>query len=68
MSVEVSDFMLTEQVKVFGKKRNISDFSYPHGWLMRFKKRHGIRSFNLQGESGGANMEIVAGLEKLFPL
>ena len=31
--------IIKEQAKVFGQKKNITDFKYSSGWLNRFKKR-----------------------------
>jgi hypothetical protein len=49
-----TDEPLVEQAKIFGTKAELrvpATFSYSKGWLDKFKKRKGIRSYKLHGES-----------------
>ena len=57
--IEVSDFMMKEQAKIFGEKLGTTGFSYSQGWQHCFKKRDGISSHKLQEESGSTDMDVV---------
>jgi len=57
--MEISDIMVREQAEKLGGMLGITDFAYSRGWLDRFKKRHGLKSYRLQGESGSADPEVV---------
>jgi hypothetical protein len=54
--VPVSDEMITTKARdYFGPLCGVpSDFKYSHGWLDKFKKRHGISFRIICGESGSA--------------
>mmetsp|Transcript_4359 Transcript_4359/g.6613 ORF Transcript_4359/g.6613 Transcript_4359/m.6613 type:complete len:276 (-) Transcript_4359:347-1174(-) len=41
-NVSVTDIMLTEKARMFGDEMGIRDFQYSKGWLVKFKKRHGM--------------------------
>jgi hypothetical protein len=52
--------MLKEKAREFGKQTGVAeDFGYSPGWLHNFKKRYGIKSCVLHGESGDANREGI---------
>ncbi|XP_064465488.1 tigger transposable element-derived protein 6-like [Ornithodoros turicata] len=59
-AVPVSDAMLIEKARLFGGKLDVpSTFMYSKGWLHRFKQRHGLRRFILQGESDSVDHQAV---------
>jgi hypothetical protein len=45
----------------------IEDFKATLGWLDKFKKRNGIRSFKLHGEARSADMAGVALAKEKLP-
>ena len=55
--VPVSDEMITTKARdYFGPLCGVpSDFKYSHGWLDKFKKRHGISFRIICGESGSGS-------------
>jgi hypothetical protein len=58
----ITDELLTEQAKIFGSQKELrvsATFSYSKGWLDKFKKRKGIRSYKLHGEANDADQEGV---------
>jgi hypothetical protein len=58
----ITDELLTEQAKIFGLRAELrvsATFSYSKGWLDKFKKRKGIRSYKLHGEANDADREGV---------
>ncbi len=58
-NVAVSDMMLTEKAKEFGRAMNITDFGFSSGWLKGFKQRRGIKSYTYHGESESADKALV---------
>jgi hypothetical protein len=53
----ITDEVLTGQAKVFGSQEVMNvraDFQHSKGWLDKFKKRHGIRSYTKHGEAANA--------------
>ena len=54
----ITDDILREKAKELGEEFNINDFTYSNGWLYRFKKRHGIASHTLCGESAGVDKTV----------
>jgi hypothetical protein len=57
----ITDELLYAQAKTFGLTCDVpEDFAYWGGWLEGFKKRWGIRSYQLHGEAGDAHMEGFA--------
>ena len=62
----VTDEIIKEQAREFGKKFNIENFSYSNGWLQKFKKRNGLSQHVRHGETAAVVPDIVnAGREKL---
>jgi hypothetical protein len=56
----ITDELLREQAKRFGPDSDVpSSFSYSAGWLVNFKKRHGIKQFVMHGEAYDANLNGV---------
>lgn len=62
--VSVSDDMMIEQAKKFGETLAIGQFSYSHGWVAKYKKRHNLSSFKKQGESGSIDKGSLDSLRK----
>ncbi|KAM7300551.1 tigger transposable element-derived protein 6-like [Ixodes scapularis] len=60
----VSDEMLQEKAKEFGTTMDIHELNYSRGWLSRFKRRHGISSHRIHGESGSVDTAAVASARK----
>ena len=42
------------------------DFKASHGWLHRFKERHGIRQLKLQGEALSADSSAIEPFKKKY--
>ena len=55
----ITDDILRAQALFFAKQQNITDFKASHNWVLAFKKRHGIRSVSIQGESTSVNRVTV---------
>jgi hypothetical protein len=58
----ITDELLTEQAMVFGSKAELrvpATFSYSKGWLDKFKKRKGIRSYKLHGEADREGVKLA---------
>jgi hypothetical protein len=56
----ITDEVLKEKAKKFGEELGVKEgFGYSAGWLQRFKKRYGIKSYVLHEEAGDANQEGI---------
>jgi hypothetical protein len=56
----ITEQLLREQAQVFGAKFNVHEsFIFSSGWMQKFKKRYGIKSYALHGEAGDANAEGI---------
>jgi Tc5 transposase DNA-binding domain/DDE superfamily endonuclease/CENP-B N-terminal DNA-binding domain len=62
----LTDELMQLQAKKFARLLNISenDFKASNGWLDKFKKRHDMRRFKIQGESESAPIELLPGHRK----
>ncbi|KXN64662.1 DDE-domain-containing protein [Conidiobolus coronatus NRRL 28638] len=56
--VILTDSLLKCKAKEIALKNQLN-FKSSNGWLWRFKKRNKIKSYNLHGESGGADNESI---------
>lgn len=56
----VNDEMMIQKAKALGHQLNITGFNYSHGWLQRFKNRHGIKKRLYQGEADSADIGVVS--------
>jgi hypothetical protein len=66
----ITDELLVEQAKIYGTKaepRVLATFSYSKGWIDKFKKRKGIRSYKLHGEANDADQEGFNLAQNHFP-
>ena len=52
----ISDELLLEKAKEFGKELGVTELGYSRGWLSNFKRRHGVPV--LQNSSGNTKAEI----------
>ncbi|XP_064628089.1 uncharacterized protein LOC135487868 isoform X1 [Lineus longissimus] len=50
--------MIIEKAKRLGKELGVENLSYSHGWLYRFKKRHGILKSKKQVNKSGADTKF----------
>ena len=57
--VNVSDAMLLMKARKFGEELGVTGLQYSHGWISRFRARHGIRSFATHGEKESADPATV---------
>jgi len=59
-NVVITDAVLREKAKQFGKDLAVENFQYSNGWLQRFKNRCGISSQVICGESAGVDVNIIS--------
>jgi hypothetical protein len=59
--VILSDAILIEKAKNFAHMLCIpdGDFKFSHGWLFKFKKRHGLRQITKHGEDASVDNAVV---------
>jgi hypothetical protein len=56
----LTEEIIREKAKQLGGQLNVPDsFGYSAGWLQKFKKLYGIKSYVLHGEAGSANQEGI---------
>ena len=56
----VTDAILRDKAKTFGKQLNITDFQYSNGWLQRFKQQCGIAVQTINGESASVDPAVIS--------
>lgn len=58
-NIYISDDVLIEKAKRLGEDLGVSGLQYSHGWCCRFRKRHGMRSFRVHGESASVSQTTL---------
>ena len=54
-NVCITQDILAKKAKEFGDQLGVTDFAYSNGWVTRFKRRYGISSRVISGESAGVD-------------
>ena len=55
----MSDGMHWVIAREFSEALGISGLTYSSGWLLGFKKRHGVRARVIHGEAASVNTDLV---------
>ena len=58
-NVCITQDIMAKKVKEFGDQLGVTDFAYSNGWVTRFKRRYGISSRVISGESAGVDETVV---------
>ncbi|XP_029657697.1 jerky protein homolog-like [Octopus sinensis] len=53
----LNDRIITEKAKAFALNLGITEFKGSKGWLVKFKKRNGLKLRNMHGESATPNFD-----------
>ncbi|CAG8681177.1 20259_t:CDS:1 [Gigaspora rosea] len=57
----LSDEIIVEKAKSFAESLNIpeDDLKFSHGWLYKFKQRHGLKRITKHGEDASVDEEVI---------
>ena len=63
----ISGPMIQEQVRMYAKDLQLTDFKASNGWLARFKFRHNISAATLSGERASVDLLTVETWRERLP-